>query len=66
MEIRIFHPTGIRAVVYPSRSLVDIDYANPATFTHITKKIHKHVQNDFLSYLVSSSVLLIYGGITEG
>jgi len=59
LEIRKSHPTGIRAVVSPSRSLVNIDYVNPATFTHITKKIHEVMQNDFLSYLVSSSVLLI-------
>jgi len=66
LEIRKSHPTGIQAVDSPSRSLVDIDYTNPATFTHIKKKIHKDMQNDFLSFLVSSNVLLIYGGITVG
>jgi len=34
LEVKKSHRTGILAVVYPSRSLVDIDYANPATFTH--------------------------------
>jgi len=60
------HPTGIRGVVSPSRSLVNNNYSNPAAFTHITKKIHKHMQKDFLSHLVSSIVLLIYDGITVG